>query len=273
MSENAAESFCDHFGIRPGGASRDLLAKLGHAFSRLPYENLTKLIKKHRLPPGPERRRQPAEVLADHLAHGTGGTCFALTELFVAVLQRFGFACHRAFCDTRQRLDAHCALVVHLDRGPHLIDPGYLLHEPLPLIEGVVGAAAGSARLVAIDGAATTFDLYTYGAWRYRLKLAPAAAGRYLAVWDDSFEWPMMKGIHLCAPAAEGYAYVHNHTLCLRGSGARENVNIRGQETAALAHRFAIDPVVVAEAYRVLSESRAVGVGFPASRYEGDGCG
>ncbi len=252
----AADAFCDHFGVRPQRPDRDLLHELGHLFSRLPYENLTKLIKKHRFPPGPIRRRLPDEVLAEHLTHGAGGTCFALTHLFASVLERLKFQCFPVLCDTRHRPDNHCALIVLLDSEPHLVDPGYLLHEPVPLASTADGAAR--VALVPGDPVGAAYDLYTYGTRRYRVKMEAVRAEKFFAVWDASFEWTMMNGVHLCSAAGDGYAYVHNHKLCLRDGQAR-TLNIRGSESSVLARRFGIDPEVIEQAYQVVAAARIAG--------------
>jgi arylamine N-acetyltransferase len=252
-----AEAFCDSFAIRPRRPDQDLLDELGLAFARLPYENLTKLIKKHRLPPGPERRRLPAEVIEDHIASGAGGTCFALTTLFGAVLERLGFRCRPAMCDMRNRPDSHCALVVELGSGPHLVDPGYLLHRPLPLSAQQPETLIGPGARLLASPQGTSFDLYTYDTWRYRLKLEPVSAARFRQIWDASFDWTMMNGVHICASIPDGYAYVHNHRMRLLEGDGKRNQSIRGDEAAALAARFGISPTVVEEAYRLVAEARA----------------
>lgn len=43
MDNRAVDDFLQHFRIRPQRGGRDLLHELGHAFSRLPYENISKL--------------------------------------------------------------------------------------------------------------------------------------------------------------------------------------------------------------------------------------
>jgi arylamine N-acetyltransferase len=241
----------DHFGIVPRRADRDLLAELGHAFSALPYENLTKLVKKHRCPPGPLRRRAPREVIEDHAALGSGGTCFALTELFASVLKRVGLHSHPVLCRTRQRPDGHCALLVQVGDAPCLIDPGYLIHEPMPLTGD---DRTGPVRLeVVAEGA---LDLYTYGRWRYRVDLAPAPRDRFLAAWDASFDWSMMRGVHLCTADTEGYTYLNGSKLCQRGGGRSGSLNLRGREAEELHCRYGLDPDLVATAYRLVASQR-----------------
>jgi arylamine N-acetyltransferase len=112
----AAEAFLDHLRILPRGRSQDLLWEVREAFARLPYENLTKLIKKHATPDRTERRRLPGEVVLGHVERGTGGTCFALTETFLSVLDRLGYRSRPVLCDMRAGVDSHCA--VWIDASP-----------------------------------------------------------------------------------------------------------------------------------------------------------
>jgi arylamine N-acetyltransferase len=242
-------TFLDHWGIRPEQGDRALLHRLGQAFAALPYENLTKLIKKHRLPPGPARRRLPAEVLADHLEQGTGGTCFALIELFAAVLGDLGYRCRPVLCDTRRRADSHCALLVHLDGGPTLLDPGYLVHEPLPLPGPGQTCQRGAVSLAADPRGG--FELVSYGVRRYRLKLEAVSPRRFVALWDSSFDWTMMNGVHVCAARESGYAYLHGSKLRLQSSVGKQTLNLRGDEVQQIARRFGIAPGVVEQAYRL----------------------
>jgi arylamine N-acetyltransferase len=247
-------TFLDHWGIRPRQLDRALLHRLGQAFAALPYENLTKLIKKHRLPPGPARRRLPAEVLADHLEHGTGGTCFALTELFASVLGDLGYSCRPVLCDTRHRADNHCALLVQLDVGPALLDPGYLVHEPLLLPGPGQTRRCGAVSLTANPRG--RLELVSYGVRRYRLKLEPVSSQRFVAVWDSSFDWTMMNGVHVCAARDSGYAYLHGSKLRLQGSSGKQTLNLRGDEVQQIAKRFGIAPAVVEQACRLTRQRR-----------------
>lgn len=71
--------FLKQFGLRADTEPHQLLREVATAFARLPYENLTKIIKGHELANPAQARRLPEEVVRDHLAFGTGGTCFSLT--------------------------------------------------------------------------------------------------------------------------------------------------------------------------------------------------
>jgi len=262
----AADVFFEHFGILPKRPTAELLSALGVAFAHLPYENLTKLVKKAQHAPGPARRRLPDEVLKDHLTRGAGGTCFALTRLFGDVLKRAGFRCFPVLCDMRYRPDSHCALAVEVGSRLLLIDPGYLLHEPLPFESGPTGYGHRQARLVSATEGPQAWDLYTYGAWRYRLKLGPVSAEHFLSVWDASFDWTMMNDVHLCAPRADGYTYVHGHKLRTRQGTSKTTENIRGMEDLVLSQQFGMSAELVSRALNFVAQQRARGQSLAKDR-------
>jgi len=256
--DDPAAAFIDHFRLRPARRDERALAEVGAAFAQLPYENLTKLLKKHAPAAAGDRRRMPAEVLQDHLELGSGGTCFALTRLFELVLERLGFRCHAALCDMRHATDSHCALVVELGHRRVLLDPAYQLHRPLPLPDEAPFSerelAVGRAQLVARgDGSC---DLATGGRWRYRLKLAPVDHPRLDALWLASFGWTMMDNIHICRAEEHGYAYVHGNKLRLQRRGDKQTLNLRGQQEQQLAERFGLAEPLIRRAYQLAAVLR-----------------
>ena len=255
MASRAADIFCDHFAIRSGRRERDVVAEVGEALSRLPYENLTKLIKKQRFPRGPERRRLPDEVMADHLSLGSGGTCFALIRLAGDVLSRLDVQWWPVLCDTPHRPANHCATVVSSGGREFLLDPGYLLFEPVPLDGGELFGHGKQLLLKAVS--TDVVELWTFGTLRYRLHRAPTSPEVFDSAWDASFDWTMMRGAHLCVPQGDGYAYMHNRTLCLRGGAERDNVSLRGREALELNRRFGLDGSVVREAFSIVDQLRA----------------
>jgi hypothetical protein len=138
------------------------------------------------------------------------------------------------------------------------MDPGYLLHRPLPLAPGRSterSTGVGQVRLVgAPDGA--TYDLFSGGQHRYRLKAASVTPARFLALWEASFDWTHMGNLHLSRATDGGYAYLHGHRLRLQRADGRENVNLRGHLAEELSARFGLAPEVVARAEAALASLR-----------------
>ena len=127
----ALRAFCEHFRLVPGARKEALAEKVATAFSSLPYENLTKVLKHDR--EGGVVRRGPEEVIRDHLRLGSGGTCFSLTAALLQVLRGLGLRAEPILADRHYGENTHCALLVWLNEQPHLLDPGYLILRPLPL--------------------------------------------------------------------------------------------------------------------------------------------
>lgn len=252
--ERGSDLFLDAFDVTPERPDLHTLGELGGAFSMLPYENLTKVIRKAE-GPASARRRSPLDVARDHLEHGTGGTCFALTRLFQETLERVGYGTRVVLCDTTHRVENHCALVVDVQGRPYLMDPAYLLHEPIALEHG---AEQGAARLeLTSEG---EVELHTYGKRRYRVRLTDVDDARYERIWEASFDWTMMGNIHIAAPEEGGFAYVHGHKLRLqRGESDKRTLNLRGREVTELARRFGISETIIRQAYALVNRSREDG--------------
>ena len=257
--QRAAEPFLDHFGIVPRAPDQDLLWAVGEAFTRLPYENLTKLIRKHTTAPGACRRRLAGEVVTDHLARGTGGTCFSLTNLFLAVLERVGYRCRPVLCDMKAGPDTHCAVIIDLPEGPHLMDPGYLLQRPLPLRpegESVRVTPVAEVRVTAVD-AGQAFEVRSGGVLRYRMKAAGVTPEQFVARWEDSFSWGHLGNLHVSRALETGYAYLHGHKLRLQRPDGKETLNVRADLAGALRERFGIHPDVAAQAWAIVERIQA----------------
>lgn len=144
-------AFRRHFGLSASraGPAREV-RDVARAFARIPYENLTKILAVARAggAAGAPPRRGPATVLAEHVAFGAGGTCFSLTALLLDLLRAAGHEAVPVLADRRYGPDTHCAVLVTLDGDPHLLDPGYLITDPVPLraLDGAPEPASDRAR-------------------------------------------------------------------------------------------------------------------------------
>ena len=195
----ALRAFCEHFRLVPGARKEALAEKVATAFSSLPYENLTKVLKHDR--EGGVVRRGPEEVIRDHLRLGSGGTCFSLTAALLHVLRGLGLRAEPILADRHYGENTHSALLVWLEGHPHLLDPGYLILKPLPLpgdrdLEQR-GPTSFNELLLRHRERGSKIELHTLqqGATSHRLtfKPEPAEDRAFLAAWDASFGWEMMR--------------------------------------------------------------------------------
>lgn len=258
---SSADDFIDHFNLNTAHKNRPIIEEIGHAFATFPYENITKLIAKYK-EDGIDRRRQPAQVFSEHLDFGAGGTCFALTKLFAAVLLRLGYDSRPVLCNMPRRgglvENAHCALLIDNHGEDLLVDPGYLLHQPLSF-EAKANPDKNplQAELKRIDS--DHYELFTFGKRRYQLKLAPVSEDEFNRVWDESFDWTMMNNLHICSSLDQGgFQYMHGeHLRVQQNDGKKENLNLAGKLEETIKGRFGIDPKLIKEASMYIERIRA----------------
>lgn len=236
-----------------------LLARVARAFSRLPFENLTKIIKDAEAGRVEEARRTPTEVLADHGALGTGGTCFSLTATMLHLVRALGFPAEPILADRRYGADTHSALVVWIDSKPHLLDPGYLIVQPLPIpTTGEIRIPTPFNQLIlsAKDGGARV-ELYTLQekqtTYRLTFKTAPVDAREFLRAWDVSFDADMMRYPVLSRVVGDKQIYLQKKHLLVRGKDGTQRAEVLPDRLSAeIASQFQIAPAVVARALALL---------------------
>lgn len=253
-----AHDFLALIRVGPHRPDLALLARLVQGFARLPYENVTKIVRAHAFVTPEGRLRMPDIILSDHMAFGTGGTCFSLTFFFEQILRHAGFDVAPVFCDRSYGPDTHCALMAELRDGAYLVDPGYLLEAPLlipPRGESVQRGGMQTVRLVRL-GETAQLLLFTErnGArkLRYRLRDVPVAPDCFRQRWIDSFDWAMMR--HLCVSQMIGgnQLYIRDGVMRKKRRDEEHQQSVRQQLGEAIAGTFGIDPRIVDLAHEYL---------------------
>jgi len=251
--------FFGHFGLRVEDPSFELLRGIVSCFSRIPYENLTKIIKKFTVEDPVKRMRRPEEVIGGYMQRGTGGTCFSLTFCLGSILNGTGYRCHPVMADMK-RPNNHCALLVHLGARRFIADPGYLLGEPVELADNPVNIATPFGRVELRPRSGLRYDLYTITGgerkWRYRLKTEPVPRAVFLRHWQDSFSLPPMNSLQLTKLTDNGHLYIRDHHLRFQGGGGKTNENIRSGLESRIELEFGIPDVLTAEAREYLERMK-----------------
>jgi arylamine N-acetyltransferase len=238
----------------------EMLTEVARAFSRLPFENLTKIIKYAGAGRVEAARRTPGEVLGDHWKLGAGGTCFALTSAMLHLVRALGFQAEPILANRRYGDDTHSALLVWIDGKPHLLDPGYLIVKPLPIpTAGEVRIATPFNQLILrTQGGGAKVELHTLQEKRttYRLtfKAAPVDAGEFLRAWDASFEADMMGYPVLSRLVGDQQVYFQKKHLLIRGADQTKTSEVPPDRMIAeIARHFQIAPSVITEALVTLN--------------------
>lgn len=273
----ATSIFLDLYQLSPTRPDLKLLGEIAGGFAGLPWENLTKFIKKHRpartaateVPhrlrgmAGVEKLRFSDEVLRDHERSGTGGTCFSLTNALRRIVADLGFRAHPVMADMRHGSNVHCALLVEVDGSRYLLDPGYLVAEPIPIDAGAP---------VSIDQTGSTLEyrplengdelaLYTRNErsehlFRYRLRARPVPDVEFARFWIESFDATGMNGLHLNRITGEGRLSAHDLNLRIDTGRAKRNVNLRDAYVETVAGRFGLDGELVRQAFSEWGKQR-----------------
>ncbi len=260
-SSGAARAFFDHFGLDPGEKKLDLLHGFAAAFSVLPWENLTKYLS--RIDGTASPMRMPDTVVFEHISLGTGGTCFSLTETVREVLSASGLPVRPAMADMQHGPDIHCAALVELPGGRRfLIDPGYLVPEPVRLDPGSETVlSCGAETLVyrpAADG--RSWDMYTRTGqnftWRYRIRTDPITEGEFREFWVRSFDAPGMNSLHINRRVGGSRLYAHNENLRIQDSAGKRNEKLRIDYAGHVEGFFGISRKVASRAWEELIRSR-----------------
>jgi arylamine N-acetyltransferase len=171
--------------------------------SALPYENLSKIVAHHtgKTPEGV--LSFSASWLEDHTRTGLGGTCFALTHWLKLRLDALGFSTAYLMADKRIERDIHCGLLFAWDRREWLLDPGYLIFDPLPLPQGGLAVdmflSPNAVRVEDVPGG-NVWRLWTgpkhEGSTalkhRFDFRKEPVDAAEFQRHWEASYSWPMM---------------------------------------------------------------------------------
>lgn len=249
--KGAGELFFDHFRIERGDPRLDLLRAVIAGYAEIPYENITKIISKFTVEDPDERLRKPDEVISGYIGSGTGGTCFSLTWCLGAILSGAGFKCYPVMADMK-RANIHCALVVEMERKKYLVDPGYLLAEPVELSGSPVSLATPFGSVELRPRGTASYDLFTVNGvdkkWRYRVRTVPVPQRLFIKYWKESFSLPMMNSIQLTRLTGSGHLYIRDHHLRMSREGRKINENIRREMETRIEREFGIPASLTGEA-------------------------
>jgi arylamine N-acetyltransferase len=245
-------------GIHGGEPDEALLGKLLSRFSRIPYENITKILefsRKVSLSPF----RTPDRVVGDYVSHGMGGTCFSLVYLFKSLLDYAGFSSYLVLADRSYGSNTHCAVMVRCRDNLYLADPGYLVYSPLRLSSScAVTFSAGPHSLIIepIDGG-SSFNVFTlsprgHRKFRYRIRNEEADESAFFDCWKNSFDFEMMNYIVVNSFDGTRHLYLrdrHFHTIERDRRTQRE---MAPQEIIEIAGNLGMSRQLVRDALTVL---------------------
>ncbi len=237
-----------------------LIHKLCAAFANMPYENLTKIIKSDAVISAGSAKRLPDEVIRDYLQYGTGGTCFSLTAAFIALFNACGIEAHPILADRHYGVETHCALVFPQEAGLLLLDPGYLIHQPIPLptlAPQTVTHGFNTLELVPQD-AGQKVELFTVvnNSRKSRLtyKVNPVDGPTFGRAWERSFAWEMMTYPVLTKQCHGVQQYLQGNQLRIRDNTRTTKHQLTpDQEYDFISRTLGIHPAIIKQAFSIVT--------------------
>lgn len=258
------KAFHEYFAIATKRADIHYLKEILHHFSKFPYENLSKIIKHSRETEMLRKMRFPLEVMEGYIRSRLGGTCFSLTFFLETVLVHNGYRCYPVMADMKWSANSHCAMIVFLEDGKFLVDPGYLLNQPMRMADQqprVYDSEFTGVELVRRPESGL-FEVYTFNRtemkWRYRFRAeGPCPPGEFLRHWKSSFSWNSMHGLCLTRTESGKLIYIHKHFMRESTYDGKRNFNIKKDYHERIHVAFGIEPVMVEQALSALEFNMA----------------
>jgi len=257
----ACKLFREHFSVDAGDRGEEHARKLVRCFSRIPYENISKIIKSSKPASLESRVRLPLEVMEDHVTRNLGGTCFSLTFFLENLFRDAGLDCYKVMADMKSGENVHTAVVVKIGPRKFLADPGYCMNVLVPMDGPMVHAVATSFGGVELQYRPdeNRYHLFTSRAdekkWRYVFRDIPVSDGDFERYWEESFRKPTLGQICLYKATEEGLLYVHNTHLRLTSYSKLHREDISENMYSRLETLFGIDPALIEEAQSILVSS------------------
>lgn len=89
---------------------------------RVPFESVSRIVKRHSTPLTANCPRLPQEFWRDAMQHGFGGTCFESSFAFYHLLTALGYKGYLTVNDMGEKRGCHAAIVVLLNGRKYLVD-------------------------------------------------------------------------------------------------------------------------------------------------------
>ena len=257
--EKETFAFLERFDFNGRKPSLEHIAEVSRFFSKLPYENISKILKRDQAPET-NRLRLPDEVTHDHMAWHLGGTCFSLTYFLCGIYTLLGYKTQPLICHLNWGENTHSAVAIQFAGSRYLVDPGYMIFRPLPLKKSSIEARLSTDTGISLrfDGDADEYAVYTYrkGQFvrRYRFIDQPVPWSQYSNFWEDSFQLPGMDDLTLTRVEGQEMIFVQGDFIKITSPESIEKFREVDLAEKMIQERFGIPLEKLEEARHILKQ-------------------
>ena len=224
---------------------------------RIPFETASKIARHADVSEPREKPRRPDVFWADHLARGTGGTCFARVAAFEALVSRLGFEARVALGRVLTDFD-HAALLVRASREDWICDVGFPLPALLPGREGETESALGALRVTRTPGGwrVEMLEGVPEGPRSLEIFAAPVDAGDFDRHWESTFrrESKFLSAVSLRAERAGRSISFAAGEIRVDDLHSRTRIPLPGPRAPILEEQFGVDRDLLERAFTLTSD-------------------
>lgn len=255
---------------RAGPGTGFLEALFARFIARVPFENASKIVRDREIADARQKPRDPETFWRDHLALGTGGTCFARVAGLRWLLDALGFR-SRPLLGRVVRDGDHAALMVETAAGERIADVGFPLPVLLPTRPGAYGTEQGE-----LEVAETPRGFHV----RYRegvpegpreleIFTEAVAQERFEAVWRETYRPGSRFLLEVCLRRDLGHRVLSYAAGEIRVDDRHSRLRVPVPEPPekAISEVFEIDAGVVARAFEIAGWPRSTGEAASLAAY------
>jgi hypothetical protein len=237
---------------------------------RVPFENASKIVRDADVADDAAKPRTPELFWADHLARGSGGTCFARVAAFDALLTELGFRTRRVLGRVRNPHD-HAALFVETPNGPKIVDVGFPLPALFPPAPGSVETALAGLR---IEATASGFEVryeggVPEGPRTIAIESATVSAERYRDLWRHTFRKgaPFLQEVSLRRDLGNRVLSFARGEVRVDDRHSRLRVPLPKSRASALSALFGVEEALIARALAIAGDPAPAGADASLTSY------
>ena len=129
ISNSLKTDILNYLDCPPKAPTLRYLNRLIHTYIRkVPWESISRIIKRHTTPETKDCPRLPEEFWNDAMKYGFGGTCFESSLAFYSLLTALGYEGYLTVNDMGESRGCHAAIVIVINGQKYLVDNTIPVH-------------------------------------------------------------------------------------------------------------------------------------------------